>query len=239
MTTTTTTTTTTVREAQPFLLDMDENSYLTELDKEYQDISASVSRQISQLKTAPANKIRDIIDQIKTDLQQCNTSLREMKQEIKALDGNARDSWNNVIDRYNNDYISLKDLYEKEKESAQRKDLFGDAYDPANMGSSHEQARMIKMRNSQQDNTEVLRDAHRELNMTEKNAMDIEENLYEQRSVIEKVKANLIAGNTLLGRMGRTINTMGRRQALMKVLWCVVILILLGVISLIIYLSVK
>ena len=106
------------------------------------------------------------------------------------------------------------------------------------MGSSSEQARMLNVRNQTKENTQVLNDARRELNMTEKNAMDIEENLYEQRTVIEKIKANLIAGNTLLGRMGRTINTMGRRQALMKVLWCVVILILLGVIGLIIYLSV-
>jgi len=234
-----TTTSTTGRESQPFLLDMDDNSMLTELDKEYQDISANVSRQISQLKTAEQSKIRGIIDQIKIDLQQCQTSLREMKQEVKALDGNARDTWSNVIDRYNNDYLSLKDLYEKEKEAAQRKDLFGDAYDNSNLGSSSEQARMLKVRNNAKQNTEILRDANRELNMTEKNAMDIEENLYEQRTVIQKIKANLIAGNTLLGRMGRTINTMGRRQALMKVLWCVVILILLGVIGLIIYLSVK
>lgn len=85
----------------------------------------------------------------------------------------------------------------------------------------------------------MLREAHLELNLTEKNAIDIQENLYEQRTVIEKIKANLIAGNTLLGRMGRTINQMTRRQALMKVLWCSVILILIGVIALIIYLSVR
>ena len=97
---------------------------------------------------------------------------------------------------------------------------------------------MLKVRNNSKQNTQVLRDAHAELNQTEQNAMDIEENLYEQRTVIQKIKANLIAGNTLLGRMGRTINTMGRRQAMMKVLWCIVILILVGVISLIIYLSV-
>ena len=106
------------------------------------------------------------------------------------------------------------------------------------MGSSSEQARMLNVRKQTKENTQVLNDARQELHMTEKNAMDIEENLYEQRTVMEKIKANLIAGNTLLGRMGRTINTMGRRQALMKVLWCVVILILLGVIGLIIYLSV-
>ena len=98
---------------------------------------------------------------------------------------------------------------------------------------------MLKVRNQSKDDTQVLRDAQRELNMTEKNAIDIEENLYEQRTVIEKIKANLIAGNTLLGRMGRTINRMGRRQALMKLLWCVVILILLAVIGLIIWLSVR
>merc|ERR1719471_1137073 len=97
---------------------------------------------------------------------------------------------------------------------------------------------MLKIRNQSKDNSNMLREAHLELNMTEKNAIDIQENLYEQRTVIEKIKANLIAGNTLLGRMGRTINQMGRRQAYMKLLWIIVILILLGVIALIIYLSV-
>merc|ERR1711941_206888 len=115
---------------------------------------------------------------------------------------------------------------------AQRKDLFGSAYDKANLASSDEQARMLKMRGKAKKNTDVLEDARTELYMTEKNAMDIEENLYEQRTVIQKIKANLIAGNTLLGRMGRT-------QAMMKVLWCVVILILVIVISLVIYFSAK
>merc|ERR1719433_442914 len=237
MTTTITTTSVIVKEATPLILDMDDNDYLSELNKEYEDCSANVSRLISQLRSAPEGKIRNMIDEIKMELQQCGTSLKQMKQQIKTLDGNARDSWNNVIDRYNNDYASLKELYEKEKESAQRKDLFGSAYDNANMASSSEQARMLKMRGKAKKNTEVLEDARTELYLTEKNAMDIEENLYEQRTVIQKIKANLIAGNTLLGRMGRTINTMGRRQAMMKVLWCVVILILIIVISLVIYFS--
>merc|ERR1719150_1220077 len=231
MTTTVTTTATKVKEAVPLILDMDDNEYLSELNKEYEDCSANVSRLISQLRSAPEGKIRGMIDEIKMELQQCGTSLKEMKQQIKTLDGNARESWNNVMDRYNNDYASLKELYQKEKESAQRKDLFGSAYDGANMASSSESARMLKIRGKAKKNTEVLEDARTELYLTEKNAMDIEENLHEQRSVIQKIKANLIAGNTLLGRMGRTINTMGRRQAMMKLLWCVVILILIAVIS--------
>merc|ERR1712228_575479 len=228
-----------VREAQPLMLDMDDNPYLTAADQEYQELSANVSRLISQLKQAQPKQIRGLIEEINVDLKSCKTSLRDMQQQIRTLDGNARDSWNNVIDRYNNDYLSLKDLYEKEKESAQRKDVFGDAYDPANLGSSSDQAKILKIRNQSKDNSNMLREAHLELNLTEKNAIDIQENLYEQRTVIEKIKANLIAGNTLLGRMGRTINQMTRRQAMMKVLWCAVIFILIGVISLILYFSVR
>ena len=52
-----------------------------------------------------------------------------MKQQIKSLDGSSRESWNNVLERYNNDYLTNKQLYEKEKETAQRKDMFGsDSY---------------------------------------------------------------------------------------------------------------
>ena len=56
-----------------------------------------------------------------------------MRQEVRALDGDSRANWNNVIERYQNDYQSLKDQYEKEKHAAQRKDVFGGSYDPANV----------------------------------------------------------------------------------------------------------
>ena len=98
---------------------------------------------------------------------------------------------------------------------------------------------MLKMNQQHKENTEVLKDARRELGDVEMNAIDIQENLYEQRGTIERIKNNLISGNTMLGRMGRTISRMTRRQALMRVLWCVVILILLTVIGVVIYLQVK
>merc|ERR1712083_239386 len=123
--------------------------------------------------------------------------------------------------------------------TAQRKDVFGSDSYLTNLGDSSEQARMIGMQRDARKNTDTLEEARRELIGTEKNAEDIQENLYEQRGKIEKIKANLIAGNTLLGRMGRTINQMGRREACMKVLWCLVIVILIAVIALIVYFSVK
>ena len=66
----------------------------------------------------------------------------------------------------------------------------------------------------------------------------IEEHLHEQRTIIQRIKANLLSENSMLGRMSRKINTMTRRQALMRCLWCVVILMLLAVIGIVIYLKV-
>merc|ERR1719362_291291 len=179
-----------------------DQSYLTELDTEYRETSSKVSRLISRLKTAPDNELRGLVDEIKNELQNCSTSLKEMKQQIKSLDGSSRESWQNVMERYNNDYITNKQLYEKERETAQRKDVFGSDSYLSNLGDSSEQARMVGMQRDARKNTETLEEARRELIGTEKNAEDIQENLYEQRGKIEKIKANLIAGNTLLGRMG-------------------------------------
>ena len=68
------------------------------------------------------------------------------------------------------------------------------------LGDSSEQARMLNMQSSARKNTETLEEARRELIGTEKNAEDTMEELHRQRGTIEKIKANLIAGNTLLGR---------------------------------------
>ena len=131
------TTVTAVIEQKPLLdddsYDMDD-SMLKELDKEYRELSAQISREISQLKTVEQKKIRELIDQLKNDLDECRTTLREMRQEVRSLDGNSRSNWNNVIERYQNDYQSLKEQYEKEKTVAQRNDVFsGSGYDPSNV----------------------------------------------------------------------------------------------------------
>ena len=68
------------------------------------------------------------------------------------------------------------------------------------LGDSSEQARMINMQQDARKNTDTLEEARRELMGTEKNAEDTMEELYRQRGTIEKIKGNLIAGNTLLGR---------------------------------------
>ncbi len=91
----------------------------------------------------------------------------------------------------------------------------------------------------EKENTEMLRGAARDLNDVERNAMEIEEEIVIQGDRMMKIKEMLVGGNTLLGRIGRGINRMTRRQAMMSLMWCFVIFIILGIIGLIIYLQVK
>ena len=84
----------------------------------------------------------------------------------------------------------------------------------------------------------MLEEAAQSLHQTEEQAIDIQSNLDSQRQTILKIKSNLGEGNTLLNRMGRVISRMRRRQAFMCAMYLCVIILILGAIGVVIWLSV-
>lgn len=162
-----------------------------------------------------------------------------MKSRLESLADNQRQQWRNRIERYESDFKTLKRDFDREKNSAQRKELFSGARDNINLTTTAEQARLINATQTEKGNTSMLKDSAKQLRDTETQAIEIEDNLFNQRTKIKKISGNLKQGNTLLGRMGRMVRRMNRREAMMKVLWCFIILLIIGVIALVVYLSVN
>jgi len=209
---------------------------LEDYDREIQDTSASISRKISMLKNAEKGK--GLINEIKTELEQCRTSVRNMELELRSLDPGSKNKWQERVNRYKSDLKTLQRDFDRDKEVAQRNELFPGARDTANLTTTDEQARLILTAEQDRKNTDILRDSQKELHGTEKQAMEISNELVQQRSKIGRIRDNLGEGNTILGRVGRVLGRMGRRQALMSVLWCFIIIIILAVIGIIIYFKV-
>jgi len=211
-----------------------EAGLLDDFDKEIQETSASISRKISALKTT--EKSRDLINEIKDELDQCRVSVRNMELEIRGLDNNAKSKWQDRINRYKTDLKTLQRDFDRDKEIAQRNDLFsGSGRLSSNASGTEEEQRLVATVDRAREDNEILRQSARELNDTEKNAMEISEELVNQKGKINRIKGNLEEGNTVLGRVGRMLGRMRRRQVMMSLMWCFIIVIILLVIGLTVY----
>ena len=162
-----------------------------------------------------------------------------MKHEVNSIPTNIQQKWREKIELYDNDYKQLRNDFERATNNANRNTLLVGANDPNNIGLNSDRQRLIGMNVIERNNTDTLKETMKQLNDTEQIADDTMVELHNQRSVIEKIKKKLGSGNVLLGRMGRTITRMNRRQAMMRLLWCFVILVLITIIALIIYFKVK
>jgi len=67
--------------------------------------------------------------------------------------------------------------------------------------------------------TEMLTESAKQLHETEENAMAIEESLYKQRKTINNIQNNLKEQNSVLDSIDKTVQSMSRRQKIMKFLW--------------------
>eukprot|EP00483_Globobulimina_turgida_P012978 UN13002 len=124
-----------------------------------------------------------------------------MKQEIKALENkDNKKHWNMILNKHQDKYQSLKALFEKEKNNAQRRDIF----------HAHDMQNKAILQQSK-DNTNVLKDAQKELHETDLNVVDIMDTLDEQTVQIKKIQQNVVESNNLLDNMGKTIKKMKRR----------------------------
>eukprot|EP00486_Rosalina_sp_Unknown_P003452 CAMPEP_0201569496 /NCGR_PEP_ID=MMETSP0190_2-20130828/11198_1 /ASSEMBLY_ACC=CAM_ASM_000263 /TAXON_ID=37353 /ORGANISM="Rosalina sp." /LENGTH=74 /DNA_ID=CAMNT_0047991859 /DNA_START=16 /DNA_END=237 /DNA_ORIENTATION=+ len=63
-----------------------DDSMLVELEDGFKELIKTVVKNMNALKTVETKGIRDMIDQIKSDLKECGTTIKEMKMELKALD---------------------------------------------------------------------------------------------------------------------------------------------------------
>jgi len=227
---------------------MEDDAGLGELEKEYQDASASISRQISSLKTVDKSKISTVLLQIEDELSSTRQCLQEMNRTILRNDLTTQQKlqWRQRIERYQNDLKTLQSDFNREKTNSIRNDVFsssavaggiGDGF--ANYGQTDDQVRLVNAADQHKKNTSELQISAKQLHDTEDVAIGIQDNLHDQRKTIERIRGNLGEGNTLLGRIGRTITSMTRRQAVMKILWCFIILVILGVIGIVIWINVK
>lgn len=107
---------------------------LNDLEKEYNETCARVSRQLAELRDCEPGDTSALITELKGDIQQAAQNLHDMAFEAKQLPNRGRrEAWTEKIDAYKTEQKALKAEFEKDKQVAQRTELFSGAFDRANV----------------------------------------------------------------------------------------------------------
>eukprot|EP01084_Bolivina_argentea_P140524 247006_1 len=174
------------------------NSYLEELKQQYKSSAKQIEDNLERLKVSPPKQIRSILEQCKVDLTQCKVTKKEMEQEMKLLHNKSK--WTLIINKHQTHYAALKSQFENAKAKAQKRDVYYDQH-----------IKNEAMLHQAKQDTNVLKDTHKELLETELNAADVMATLDDQTVQIKKIKDNVTESNNLLDNMGKTIKQMARR----------------------------
>ena len=121
-----------------------------------------------------------------------------MKLEVNVLENKLK--WKQILKQYDANYTALRQKFEKEKEMAQRKDIY--------YGQDMKFQTIVQQ--TKQD-TDVLKQTQKELLNVELNAVDLMDTLDQQTAQINKIKENVVESNNLLDNMGKTIKKMKKR----------------------------
>lgn len=209
------------------------------LVEEYESASATISRKISQLQQADKASRSTLMDDLENLLDESASTIRSMEIECRSLPSLAQSTSKPKLEQFRNDLKQLRGDFQRARKTAMRDGLFEGAGSNVQMSDSSQHASLLTTTNTAESSTARLRDAHQTLMETEAQSQDIMVDLRQQRETIERTHRNVGLIDGAMGSARRTLNRMTRRQALMSLVWCVVALMLIGVIAVVIYYQVR
>eukprot|EP01083_Nonionella_stella_P318639 1165806_1 len=100
-------------------------------------------------------------------------------------------------------------------------------------------ASLLQSTRTAEMNTNRLHDAHRNLVDIESQGNDIMLDLRQQRETINRARTNVRSMDSILGHAKRVLGRMSRREAVMSLVWCFVVVMMVSVIAILIYFKVR
>jgi len=210
---------------------------LEDFVEEYHESSAKISRQISALlqsSDSSATKTKEILARL---FEETETTISNLEFELRSHPEEVKRRYRKKCEEFRTDMAQLRKDYERAVNQAKRMDLMGDSSSRREIGK--EEQTLIKIGGVERKNTERLLAARSQLAGIEDQGVDALGELRRQRNVIERMGTNLQDGNSLMGKLSRTLRRMNRRQLYFSMGLCVLIFILLGVAVVWIYLKVR
>jgi len=206
------------------------------LIEEYHSSSSAVSRKISSLESSNSQgRSMQLCTELDESFQELRDVLNNINIEHRSLDSAAKGKYSGRISQLKNDFSTLEKDYNRARFNANRTELFSGSFNNAN----NDDQRLLSTSEQSRMDTEKLKGARSQLLQTEDQATDILEDLRRQREVIERTKGNLDTGHSEMSTINRIINSMTRRQLIKRISYICVIFVLIIMIALILYFSLK
>jgi len=210
---------------------------LDDFVEEYHENSAKISRQISALQQSSdssSGKTKEILARL---FDETETTIRNLEFELRSYSEEVKLRYRKKCEEFRTDLSQLRKDCERAVTQAKRMDLIGNA--STGEATGQEGQTLIRVAGVQRKNTERLLSARSQLSGIEDQGADALGELRRQRNVIERMGTNLHDGNSLMGKLSRTLRRMTRRQLYYSVALCMLITVIFCVVVVWIYLKIR
>eukprot|EP01083_Nonionella_stella_P023166 64039_1 len=205
---------------------------------EYESTSGTISRKISQQALLSGAAKASMNDEIEILIEDADNTVRSMKIEHRSLPRQQKEQYSGHLKRYTNDLNQLRTDFSRSKNTTTREALFDRGSDVQESDMS-QHASLLQSTRTAEMNTNRLHDAHRNLVDIESQGTDIMLDLRQQRETINRARTNVRSMDSILGHAKRVLGRMSRREAVMSLVWCFVVVMMVSVIAILIYFKVR
>jgi len=210
---------------------------LDDFVEEYHENSAKISRQISALQQSSdssSGKTKEILARL---FDETETTIRNLEFELRSHSEEVKLRYRKKCEEFKTDLSQLRKDCERAVNQAKRMDLIGNSSARAALGQ--EQQTLMRVAGVERKNTQRLLSARSQLIGIEDQGADALGELRRQRNVLERMGTNLHDGNSLMGKLSRTLRRMTRRQLYFALALCMLITVLFCVLVVWIYLKLR
>jgi len=207
-------------------------------EEDFKETRASIDKRISSIPILQGGEKVIEVQKAQQEIQEAETLIKQMSLAVRNIPNNS--SFLQKLKSYETDLQNLKISLKKSEISMKAlqntQDLLGVTVSEEGMSSSMDQReRLLGVTQKMQKNSDDLDHAISLTVETIQVGADVMVNLDEQKTVMQNIIEKTRGINEQLGKAGRIMKVMGRRAYQNKFIMFIIILVLIGSISLVIY----
>lgn len=211
-------------------------SLIESYEQQYSNLSAEITVTIGKIGSTIGGEKQANIRHVDKLFDELSELLEQMELEIKDLPAKDKQKYRTRLASYKSENKKLQEDLKRAKLGLNaREELLGEEGND----SEDQRARLLDNTEKLERGSRRLQDGYRVIMETEQVGAQILTDLSDQRETIQKSRKRLEETNTALGKSSRVLSGMAKRIIQNRILLVFVILIILFVIVMAIYLTVR
>mmetsp|Transcript_34533 Transcript_34533/g.41741 ORF Transcript_34533/g.41741 Transcript_34533/m.41741 type:complete len:224 (+) Transcript_34533:293-964(+) len=210
-------------------------------EREYCELATTVTRKTEAMASAPVVERTNKLEDINSNISEAEALIRRMDLEARSLPSTAKTPLLTKLREYKNELAKLKRESKKAAASTEgdrdellsRAELGGSSSGASS--SAQQRERLLLATDRVRATGDRIQQGKQTLLETEELGVSILQDLHKQRETIIHARENLHDTDDSIGAARRVLTTMSRRATTNKIILSVIVLLLIGAISTIVY----